>query len=60
MEVDLTMYSNGQHVLEIVGLTQVVEIARDTVEFFGAGERGGREGEEREKREIGREGSERE
>ena len=37
MTVDLLDYQDGLHVLEIVGLTQVAEILRDTVEFYGLG-----------------------
>jgi hypothetical protein len=33
--VDLLEYQDGLHVLEIIGLTHVTEILRDTLEFFG-------------------------
>ena len=33
--VNLNDYSEGQHTLEIVGLTQVPEILRTTVTFYG-------------------------
>ena len=35
--VNLLDYQDGLHVLEIIGLTQVTEILRDTVEFYGIG-----------------------
>ena len=35
--VDLLEYQDGLHVLEIIGLTHVTEILRDTLEFFGLG-----------------------
>ena len=31
-------YLDGQHTLEIVGLTQTTEIYRTTVKFYGQGE----------------------
>ena len=33
--IDLNDYSEEQHTLEIVGLTQVTEILRTTVQFYG-------------------------
>ena len=33
--IDLNDYSKEQHILEIVGLTQVTEILRTTVQFYG-------------------------
>ena len=35
--VNLLEYDDEQHILEIVGLTQVTELLRDTLIFFGAG-----------------------
>ena len=35
--LDLLQYEDGRHVLEIVGLTQVSDILRTTVEFYGLG-----------------------
>ena len=38
MTLDLLDYQDGVHVLEIVGLTQVTEILRGTVQFHGLGQ----------------------